>query len=254
MVQSTELPERGIRSALDALGNAQKPGGGVPAYTRWINRRLARFAAAIAYTWGWSPNAVTVASAACSATALALLIALEPSALLGVPVAVLLALGYLLDSADGQVARLSRSGSKQGEWLDHVVDAIRTPTIHLAVLVALWRWTDAPGWLLVIALLYAIASVGQFMSQILAEQLAPDRGRPATTGGALRSVLLLPTDMGTLCWLFIAWGFADIFAVLYTAMFAVNTVYSAVSMHRKYRRLAGLPRPVALPMTRTEAG
>src|SRR5690606_36357139 len=152
-------------------------------YTRWVNRRLARFAAAVAYSWGWSPNAVTVASAACSALALALLIALPPSPVLGLVVAVLLALGYLLDSADGQVARLSHSGSKQGGWLDHVVDAIRAATVHLAVLVALWRWTDAPGWLLLVALLYAIVSVGQFMSQLLAEQLAPDRGRPATTGG-----------------------------------------------------------------------
>lgn len=254
MSEPAALPARSIRAALDGLGRAQKPGGGVPAYTRWVNRRLARFAAAVAYSWGWSPNAVTVASAACSALALALLIALPPSPVLGLAVAVLLALGYLLDSADGQVARLSHSGSKQGEWLDHVVDAIRTPTVHLAVLVALWRWTDAPGWLLLVALLYAIISVGQFMSQILAEQLAPDRGRPATTGGILRSLLLLPIDMGALCWLFLFWGFTEVLAVLYTAMFAINTVYSAVSMHRKYRRLAGLPRPVALPTRRMEAG
>ncbi len=242
-MSSHELPERTVRAALASLGQAQKPGGGVPAYTRWINRRLARYAAAAAYSWGWSPNAVTIASAACSAAALTALIWLRPTPALGLFVAVLLALGYLLDSADGQVARLSRSGSKQGEWLDHVVDAIRTPTIHLAVLVALWRWMDAPGWLLMIALLYAIMSVGQFMSQILAEQLAPDRGRPAASGGTARSVLLTPTDMGTLCWMFVLWGFPAVFAAVYTAMFAINTVYSAVSMRRKYQRLAGVTRP-----------
>src|SRR5690554_5201513 len=243
-----EIPPRTVRAAMASLGRAQKPGAGVPAYTRWVNRGLARFAAATAYSWGWSPNTVTVASAVSSAAGLTLLIWLEPNPLVGLLVAGLLALGYLLDSADGQVARLSRSGSKLGEWLDHVVDAIRTPTIHLAVLVALWRWTDAPTWLLVTALLYCVISVGQFMSQILAEQLAPDRGRPAATGGVLRSVLLLPTDMGTLCWVFVLWGFSigrypEGFAFAYAAMFAINTVYSVVSMRRKYQRLAGLPRP-----------
>lgn len=237
-------PERRIGAALAHLERAQKPGGGVPAYTRWINRRLARFVAAGAYAWGLSPNAVTILSAVFSGAGLALLVAVEPHPLLGVAVAVLLAFGYLLDSADGQVARLGRQGSKQGEWLDHVVDAIRTPTIHLVVLVALWRWTDAPAWLLVVALVYTVVSVGQFMSQILAEQLAPDRGRPAEAGGVQQSILLLPTDMGALCWLFAFWGAPEVFAVLYSLMFAANTVYSVVSMRRKYRRLSGLPKPV----------
>jgi phosphatidylglycerophosphate synthase len=249
MANPAPVPERSVGAALASLGRAQKPGGGVPGYTRWINRRLARYVAAVAHASGLSPNAVTVLSAVFSTAGLAMLVAFPPHPMLGLIVAALLAFGYLLDSADGQVARLGKTGSKQGEWLDHVVDAIRTPTIHLAVVVALWRWTDAPGWLLAVALLYAVVSVGQFMSQILAEQLAPDRGRPATTGGVLRSLLLIPTDMGALCWLFLAWGFPQAFALLYTAMFAVNAVYSTVSMRRKYQRLSGLPRPAPTPHT-----
>lgn len=240
MVVFNPLPDRNIRAALGSLGRAQKPGGGVPAYTRWINRGIGRLLAAVAYTRGISPNTLTVLSALASLIGLAILVSVGPHPLLGFAVAVLLAFGYALDSADGQVARLSHSGSRRGEWLDHVVDAIRTPTIHLCILVALWRWTDAPAWLLVMTMVYAVISVGQFMSQILAEQLSPEAARPAESGGRLRSLMLLPIDMGAVCWMFVAWGFPPAFAVVYTAMFTLNCAYGIVSMRRKYQRLAGL--------------
>ena len=47
-----------FRDAFSALNAAQKPGMGVPAYTRWVNRRLGRYAAAAAYALRWTPNAV----------------------------------------------------------------------------------------------------------------------------------------------------------------------------------------------------
>ncbi|MEO5743368.1 MAG: CDP-alcohol phosphatidyltransferase family protein, partial [Terracoccus sp.] len=161
-----------FRTALNGLRSAQKPGAGVPAYTRWINRSLARFAAAAAYSLGWSANAVTAISAVLSFSALALLLLRPPSVPLGIAVAVLLAAGYVLDSADGQVARLSRSSGPAGEWLDHVVDAIRTPAIHLTVLIGLSSVPGIGTWPLVVAIGYCLVSVGQFMSQILSEQLS----------------------------------------------------------------------------------
>ncbi|MCU1546803.1 MAG: CDP-alcohol phosphatidyltransferase [Homoserinimonas sp.] len=241
--QLNTIPERHFSTALSALDHAQKPGGGVPAYTRWVNRRLARYAAAAAYSWGWSPNMVTLASAVVSLSALTLIVGVEPTPLLGITVAALLALGYLLDSADGQVARLGGRGSKQGEWLDHVVDAVRTPAIHLAVLVGLWRFTPESAWPLVIALAYVLVSGGQFMSQILAEQLSGEGNRPPFTGGVPQSVLLIPTDMGTLCWIFLVWGFPPAFVIVYAAMFVANAVHTAISMRRKYLRLARTGEP-----------
>ncbi|OAX67752.1 hypothetical protein A5N15_01010 [Rothia kristinae] len=47
--------------------------------------------------------------------------------------ALLFALGYAMDSADGQVARVTGASSPGGEWLDHVVDSVRVPAIHLTV-------------------------------------------------------------------------------------------------------------------------
>ena len=224
------------RQGLAALGSAQKPGAGVPAYTRWVNRRLARHVAASAYALGWTPNAVTAASAVLSLVAMIVMLVVPPVPLLGLPVAALFAAGYLLDSADGQLARLTGTGSPAGEWLDHVVDAIRTPAIHLAAAIAVWRFAgESP--LTIVAFAFLLLSVGQFMSQILAEQLARGRTAEAQEDGRLRSWLLLPTDAGAVCWMFLVWGAPVAFAVVYTAMFAMNLVHTAASMRRKYRKL-----------------
>lgn len=226
------------RWAAERLGGAQKSGPGVPAYTRWVNRRLGRFPAAAAYGLGLAPNHVTVLSAVVSACGIAL-VALAPlSFWAGVVVAILLAGGYALDSADGQLARVSGKGSPAGEWLDHVVDAFRMPALHLAVAVGLYRHLGETAWLL-LPLGYALLTVGHFFSQILAEQLRGRTGiRSTESPPVMRSFLLLPTDTGTLCWLFVLWGMPAVFIAGYLVLFVVNILYSAASMRRKYRALA----------------
>ncbi|HZK59621.1 MAG TPA: CDP-alcohol phosphatidyltransferase family protein [Cryobacterium sp.] len=232
--------ERRFSAALAGLGSAQKPGSGVPAYTRWVNRRLARFAAAAAYSAGWTPNAVTAASAVLSFAALALMVTVPTTAPLGIAVGVLLAAGYVLDSADGQVARLGGRGSVAGEWLDHVVDAIRTPALHLATLIGLNAVPGIGTWPLLIAIGYCLVSVGQFMSQILAEQLSGPAAPRSDASGIKQSLLLISTDNGTLCWIFLLWGMPTIFVWVYGAMFLANTAHTAISMRRKYVRLSAL--------------
>jgi phosphatidylglycerophosphate synthase len=229
----------GFRANLDRLNAAQKSGAGVPAYTRWVNRRLARGIAAGAAAWGLTPNAVTFLSAALSGIGLATLIAVGPTWWAALIAGVLLAAGYVFDSADGQVARLTGTSSPAGEWLDHVVDAIRTPAVHLTVSVVVLLHRPDLLWLAVVALIFAILSVGQFMSQILAEQLVRnDGGERAEANGVRKSLFLLPTDNGVLCWSFVLWGVPPLFAVVYTALFIVNAVHTAASMRRKYRKLA----------------
>ncbi len=130
----------GFAETLTALERAQKPGHGVPAYTRWVNRRVARYFAAAAVAMGITPNGVTAISAVCSAAGILTLLLAPPTALTALAVALLFALGYGLDSADGQVARVTGASSPAGEWLDHVVDSIRVPCIHLAALVGFIRY------------------------------------------------------------------------------------------------------------------
>lgn len=236
----------GYQEALAGLRAAQKPGQGVPAYTRWVNRPLARFAAARAAADGLTANGVTGVSAALSATGLAVLVAAPPTPLTGLVVAVFLAAGYVMDSADGQVARLTGTGSPAGEWLDHVVDSVRTPAIHLAAM-ASWLLHGgpdgtAPALLVVLPVLFVLVETGQFMSQILAEQLRRrDRVAGPSAGGPLRSFLNLPTDAGLTCWIFVLWGFPAVFLPAYAALLAALAAISAVSMRRKYVGLRARP-------------
>ena len=228
------------RDYVASLAAAQKRGAGVPAYMRWVNRPLGRRLAAAAAVAGLTPNAVTAVSAACSLAALALILAAGPAPWAGAAAAVLLALGFACDSADGQLARLTGTGGPAGEWLDHVVDAVRTPLTHATVAVALALHRPDLGWAALVAVAYSVLASSQFLSQILAEQL--DRGRAGAEpgegrAGPRRSIALLPTDTGTLCWLFVLWGAPVLFGAVYAALFAVNAAYAAVSMRRKYRRL-----------------
>ncbi|WP_257997931.1 CDP-alcohol phosphatidyltransferase family protein [Glutamicibacter arilaitensis] len=248
----------GIRSrpkftqVLNELDRAQKPGDGVPAYSRWANRRGARVFAAAAVAAGWGPNAVTVLSACCSAAGLLLLALLPASWGTGVGAAALLALGYLMDSADGQVARVTGTGSAAGEWLDHVIDAVRTPALHLAVFFGFQRSFEIDSALRYLPLAFALVATGHFISQILAEQLgrahalragAKDSGSlPEQEGrkGMLWSFLILPIDTGVLCWVFVLWGSPALFVPGYAVLFAFAAVFAGISARRKYAYLKGL--------------
>lgn len=228
-----------FREYLADLNGAQKSGAGVPAYTRWVNRRLARAIAAGSAALGLTPNMVTALSAVLSAVGLSLMIIIGPTWWSALLTGALLAAGYVFDSADGQVARLTSASSPAGEWLDHVVDAIRTPAIHLTVAVAVLLHRPDLLWLAVIALLFTVMSVGQFMSQILAEQLVRKSGGEAQESSGIRkSLMLLPTDSGVLCWSFALWSVPLLFGGVYAALFLINLVHTAASMRRKYRKLA----------------
>ena len=214
----------GFAETLTALERAQKPGHGVPAYTRWVNRRVARYFAAAAVAMGITPNGVTAISAVCSAAGILTLLLAPPTALTALAVALLFALGYGLDSADGQVARVTGASSPAGEWLDHVVDSIRVPSGW-----SLW-------WL---PMAFTVLTAGHFMSQILAEQLRNNRKTAApSTGGTMRSFINLHMDAGTLCWIFIVWGFGPLFVVIYALLFAANAATVLLSMRRKYVTLS----------------
>ncbi len=232
----------GFAAAMRRLREAQKPGYGVPAYMRWVNRPLARPLAAAAHVAGLTPNAVTGASALASSLGLITLIVFERTPVVGLAAALLLALGFALDSADGQLARLTATGGPAGEWLDHVVDAVRTPAIHITILlltVAHFGWTPY----LAVPILFCLGAVGHFMSQILAEQMRRNRGGAivgSTYARPSRSLLLLPVDAGVLCWVFVLWGFPVLFAVAYAVLAAAQVATAVVSMRRKYTELAGL--------------
>ncbi|MCU1558712.1 MAG: CDP-alcohol phosphatidyltransferase [Microbacteriaceae bacterium] len=228
------------------MGGAQKPGRGAPPYSRWVNRRFGRWLAAAAYVIGLTPNQVTLISAAMTFSSLALVIFVVPSWWLGVLVALLLLLGYALDSADGQLARLRGGGSKSGEWLDHVVDATKIGVMHSAVLISFYRFSaekDSP--VLLVPLGFMVVSFVFFFGMTLTDQLrrsaAAEAGKsyakPSGGGGAMQTLVAIPTDYAVLCLSFVLLGAHQVFVVVYILLFVAQAVILAAVLVRWWREL-----------------
>jgi phosphatidylglycerophosphate synthase len=212
----------------------------VPAYLRWVNRGLGRRAAALAYVARSTPNQVTAMSGLLSLAGMVVLAWAQASVVTAVLAAALLLAGYALDSADGQLARLTGGGSVAGEWLDHVIDAFRLPLFHLAVAAYLLRETGSLG-LASIAVAFSLLSSAWFFAQTLAEKLAPDA--PDTADGAREapawvSFAKLPYDVGMLYLIVLTSAWPMVFVGAYLALFAITAAVAALSMARKYRGLA----------------
>lgn len=232
----------GFRTHLEALGQAQKPSLNTAAYSRLVNRPAGRVVAAAAHTLGATPNQVTALSATLSAAGLAVLALAEPRWWTGVLVAVLLAAGYVLDSSDGQLARLRGGGSRSGEWLDHTIDCFKTASLHLAVLVSWYRFgpvTD--GWLLV-PLGFEVVAVVTYFGLILMPTLrpAPVEAPAAVRENPLRKWALLPMDYGAQCWMFVLLGFGMVFSWIYALVFVCNAAALVIALRKWWRELRAL--------------
>ena len=230
-----ERSRTGYSAAVGRLAAAQKSGAGVPAYLRWVNRGLGRRAAAAAYVVKLTPNRLTALSAVLSLIALAVIAFVPVSLGWALTAMVLLLAGYALDSADGQLARLTGTGSVAGEWLDHVVDAARLPLFHLAVAVHVFR-EEGPLWLVGVALLFMLLASVWFFAQTLAEKLsvvAPT----AENSPPWVSFVKLPWDVGLLYLIVAFIALPPVFSVVYSALFAITALVALLSFRRKYRGL-----------------
>ncbi|MGA7206284.1 MAG: CDP-alcohol phosphatidyltransferase family protein [Specibacter sp.] len=231
------IRDRGsYRATVHLLAGAQKKAApGSPPYSVYVNRPVGRYAAAGAHLLGLGPNAVSAISSAFTLAGIVSIALLAPRWWTGLLVWALLALGYVLDSADGQVARLRGGGSLAGEWLDHVLDSLKIPALHLAVLIAAYRSFDLPSAaLLLVPIAYTVVATVSFFAMILNDQLrttaalragapaAPVRPRNASLP---RSILLLPTDYGLLCLVFVFLGAPRVFFTLYTLFFVANAAH-----------------------------
>lgn len=253
MTAVSDSPPSSYGAAVDLLGSVQKPGHGVPAYTRYVNRTWGRRLAALSYLVGLTPNQVTVTSGLVSLVGIVTLAIVEPGPVAALVVTSTLLFGYALDSADGQLARLRGGGSPAGEWLDHVVDAVRLPAMHIAVAVGIYRFGSdrLPEWYLLVPLGYLLVAVVRFFANMLTEQLLAARGRavscpvssprvarPPSRRSLARSLVLLPTDYGTLCIAFALLVSLPLFAWGYGALFAVNAAWLLLTLRRRYRAVA----------------
>lgn len=232
---SKTRPQPGFRESFDQLKRAQKTRKGAPLYLLYVNRPAGRtIAAALRFT-PVAPNHVTWAGAALTYGTL-LWVALwaqpTPAAALA---GVLLAVGYALDSADGQLARLQGTSSAYGEWLDHLLDNGRITVMHVAAFCFLARTTEYDVVLLALGCgAFLLASSVIFFGGILFDQLAKHSG----TGGGpepvrddrrlfVRSVVMLPVDYGVTCLAFLLLPGPVVFLAAYLTLAAAHVLIGA---------------------------
>lgn len=235
MTTSDAPVRRTVRESIALLRAHQKAPRGVSVYSTHVNRPLGRVLAAVADRAGLTPNGVTLLSGAFSLLAVALLAVRPVSVGLGVLVAVLLVVGFALDSADGQLARLRGGGSRSGELLDHVLDLVVKLTLHLAVLLAWWE-AGVRGGQLLLPLAFQVVSVVLFFGGTLVGLMLGPGSGPAPAH-PVRRWLLLPIDHGVLALSFLLWGFPSAFLAVYAVLLLAQALALVALGARWFREL-----------------
>ncbi|MCQ2001740.1 CDP-alcohol phosphatidyltransferase family protein [Arthrobacter zhaoxinii] len=142
MSQTLPQTRATFRESFNQLKQAQKTRKGAPLYLLYVNRPAGRAVAAALRHTRLTPNHVTLAGAVCTYGSLVWLAFGAAADLSSALVGALLVVGYILDSADGQLARLQGTSSAFGEWLDHALDNGRITVMHVAAFCFLARTTD----------------------------------------------------------------------------------------------------------------
>lgn len=228
----------------------------------WFTERIARPpAAVVVYVLARTPitpNQVTFLSALVAAVACAMFIFLPGHAWL-VAAAVVFELSFVLDCADGQLARYRKIASPLGHLLDFLMDELKAMLLLGSIAVRLWRETG-DVWMLVvgIAALFCLAaglSLTSFMRRPEYGAKPPTAdGQPAEIGGragpiglalsalewAARFVVHYPQYI----WLCAAVNRIDIYFWAYSA---VNALYLAKTLLSLFLRLGRFAPPTVTP-------
>lgn len=193
-------------------------------YTTYVNRNLAWICSRVLRRF--SPNQISIG-------AFCILFVALPMAYSSQSIATsltaygLLVLNYVLDSSDGQVARLRKLGSPLGEWVDHSLDGVRILLIHSTLLLVV-AFADVSQTIRFAAYLNIIFASSMFFATELAAKILPTNIQRAdnhalTWKKLARSLVLLPADHGIFIIIFLLVHKPDILAVIY----AVYGVYWA---------------------------
>jgi len=137
-----------MASEVAAIYRSSKKKQDINWFTEWIARPPAAVVVYVLRNTPITPNQVTFLSAFVAAAACALLIA----CLGWVPLVIAAALfefSFVLDCADGMLARLRKLASPLGHLLDFLMDELKAMLLYGAVAVRMWRETDDARMLLV---------------------------------------------------------------------------------------------------------
>jgi hypothetical protein len=157
----------------------------------WFTEHVARPPAAV-FVWmvrrtPITPNQVTFLSAGLAAAACAMFAAL-PGYVWLVAAAAVFELSFVLDCADGQLARLRKMASPLGHLLDFLMDELKAMLLLGCVTVRLWRESGDTDLLLVgLAALFCLASGISLTSFTRRPEYGArgptEDGQPAVVGG-----------------------------------------------------------------------
>jgi len=186
-------------SEVAAIYRASKKKRDINWFTEWIARPPAAVVVYLLRNTRVTPNQVTFASAFVAAGACAILALCLGWMWLGVAIA-LFELSFILDCADGQLARLRKVASPVGHQLDFLMDELKAMLLLATVTVRLWRETDQE-WMLLVGLgaLFCLAaglSLTSFTRRPEYGAKPPtEDGQPAEVGGRKGALGLVLTPL-----------------------------------------------------------
>jgi phosphatidylglycerophosphate synthase len=145
-------------SEIVAIYRSSKKQRDINWFTEWVARPPAAVVVYALRGTPITPNQVTFLSAAIAAGACAMF-ALWPGRGGLIAAAAVFELSFVLDCADGQLARLRKTASPLGHLLDFLMDELKAMLLYGCVAVRLWRETSDDRLLLVgLAALFCLAS------------------------------------------------------------------------------------------------
>jgi phosphatidylglycerophosphate synthase len=153
-------------------------------FNRWLARPLAASLLVPLRRTRMSPNQLTIIGALVFALGAVLLTFLPGPE--GFLLAVLvLELAYVLDQADGQLARLTGRSSRLGAYLDYLVDELKAQLLVLAASVRLFLfWGEALSLLVGIFALAAVAAATSMTTLIRRAEFAGQEQLPGLEQGS----------------------------------------------------------------------
>ena len=234
-----------LANSLEVLDSCQKPKHGTPIYTRTCNRWLGKYIAALAKELLITPTHLTIASFVFSVFSFLFFLMYPGSYLIVSGGSFLILFAYALDSADGQLARLTKSGSPVGEWLDHSTDALKQTLFHGTVQFIFFVHYQKENFILVIPIFFISVQLTVFTSNLLKEKLFKLNSltsnltdhRSTDNVSFIKDILFFFTDYGILCMLFFFIPFPNIFVFLYVLCFIINALSGSLMLVSSYLRL-----------------
>ncbi len=242
-------------SEIAAIYRASKKKKDINWFTEWIARPPGAVVVYFLRNTRITPNQITFASAFVGAIACAMFIFLPGWAWL-VAAALVFEFSFVLDCADGQLARLRKIASPVGHLLDFLMDELKAMLLFGSIAVRLWRDSGGDERYLVVGLagLFCLAagiSLTSFMRrpEYGAKQMTED-GQPAEVGTrrgpiglvlntfehAARIVVHYPQYL----WLCAAVNRIDIYFWAYAG---VNVLYLGMSLAKIVVRLGRFASP-----------